>query len=299
MPPSLLETIPLELLARVCEYIGLSHRPSLLSFALASKHCHSVAKRLFFHTIRFSANSGRQLELDVGECISILERNTSFSDVRILLITSRGRDKNDGALSLARGGTRSWSLGLPLSLSEIVDGDKDRLQGLERRSALVPNVYHATSPHIAILTDTAWQSLASLVQRLQGLRDVLYAVPSQLPPCLLHALLQYQPRCRLRVYTFRLRSLHLSETDPEELALLTAPCLYGIWVWYTDGYDDYDQPDYHAEAVYSMVKGLAPNLKEVQMFKGRFDYESYEYAGNPLPPRPPWKGFTNVGEDLT
>ncbi|KAL2015456.1 hypothetical protein VTK56DRAFT_5400 [Thermocarpiscus australiensis] len=299
MPTSLLENIPGELLARVCEYVGFSHRPSLLSFALASKRCHSVAKRLFFHTIRFSANSRRQLELDVGECIRLLERNASFSDVRILLITGRGRDEHDGALTSAHGGTRSWSFGLPLSLSEIVDGDRDRLQGLERRSALVPTESHGTSPDIAILTETAWQPLARLVQILQGLGDVLYSGPSQVPPCLLQALLQCQPRCRLHVFTFTLRSLHLSEPDPDKLALVTAPCLYSIWMWYcdTNGLGADGQPGYHAEAVYSMVRDLAPNLKEVHLFQE--PGSAYDYDGHPLPPCPPWKGFTTVGEDST
>ncbi|KAK4102550.1 hypothetical protein N658DRAFT_485340 [Parathielavia hyrcaniae] len=310
MHTSLLDDIPIELLARVAEYVGLAHRPSLLSFALASKCCHSVAKRLFFHTIRFSVSTATQLEVDVGECTSILERNASFSDVRILLITGHGWNKNGRTDTLpsaqaGRLGTRSWSFGLPLSVDEIVDGDKDRLQGLERRSALVPSRRHRdrsdrTSPDITILMDTAWQALVGLVRRLQGLGDVLYAVPSQLPPpCLVQVLPQYQPHCRLHVFTFSLRSLHLSATDPHRLALVTTPCLHGIWVRYTIGYDYDDQPDHHFEAVYCMVRGLAPNLKEVHLFQERFDEWSYEDAGTPLAPLPPSdEGFTSVGKDL-
>jgi hypothetical protein len=127
MPTSLLDEIPVELLARIAKYVGRSHRPSLLALALASKRCHSVAKRLFFHTIEFPipVDEPHQVERDVGECVRILERNASFADVRILLIKTYDE-------------SRSWSFGLPLTVSEIVDGDKDRLQGLERRSDLVP-----------------------------------------------------------------------------------------------------------------------------------------------------------------
>ncbi|KAL2127949.1 hypothetical protein VTI74DRAFT_9939 [Chaetomium olivicolor] len=297
MPTSLLENIPAELLARVCEYIGLSHRPSLRSFALASKRCHAVAKRLFFHTIEFSSNSPRQLELDVGECISILERNASFSSVRILLITGRqDEDSDDGALSSpAYGGTRSWSFGLPLSLSEIVDGDKDRLQSPVPRSTLIPTPVHELNPDIANRTDARGQPLARLVQMLPRLDDVLYSGIPQLPPYLLRALLQYQPRCRLHVFTFGPRSLHLTKTDPDELALVTVPCLYSIWMWYYNESLDYGAPDYHADAMYNIVRGLAPNLKEVHLFQDR----SYSYGndGNFQPP-PLWNGFTYVGQDL-
>ncbi|KAK4105066.1 hypothetical protein N658DRAFT_399760, partial [Parathielavia hyrcaniae] len=213
----------------------------------------------------------------VAECIGILQRNASFSDVRIITISNM-------ALGSAHRSTRAWSFGLPLSVSEIVDGD--RLQGLESHSTLVPTTY----PDSSTMTDTAWQPLACLVQQLQFLSDFLYAGPGSFPPCLLEALLQYQPRCQLHVFNFRLRSLHLPETDPDELALATAPCLHSIWVWYQDGLDDDDQPDYHSEAVESMVKGLAPNLKEVHLFQ---EPSNHDWNGNPLP-CPPWKGFTNV-----
>lgn len=302
MPTPSLENIPVEILALICEYVEFSHRPSLLSFALANKRCHSIAKRLFFHTIRFSPNSQRQLEVDVDECMRILERNASFSHVRIVVVTGAPWDEyhGPGALPLVRtDGNPSWSFGLPLSLSELVDGDKDRLQGLERHSALVPAFPPDLSSDNTILTDTAWQPLTRLVRILHGLDDVLYASPDRMPPCLLRALLQYQPRCRLHVFTFTLRSLHLSETDPDELALMTAPCLYSIWMWYydTDGLDDDGEPAYHAEAIDTMVRRMAPNLKEVHLLHE--PGSTFDVDDNPLPPCPPWKGFTNGGAELT
>ncbi|EAQ84820.1 hypothetical protein CHGG_08834 [Chaetomium globosum CBS 148.51] len=249
--------------------------------------------------------TGYYSKLGVDECIRILERNASVSHVRTLLVTGPrwGRYYSTRAvISADDGDTRTWSFGLPLSLSEIVDGNKDRLLGLEPRSALVPTDLDMP-PEEDTLTDAAWQPLVRLVQILPGLGDVLYANRHRVPPCLLQALRQYRPRCRLHVFSFRLRSLRLPETDPDELALVTAPCLYSIWMWYwgMDGFDhdDYSEPepDYHAEAVDSMVKGLAPNLKEVHLF---FQPEpAYEMDDNPLPPRPPWKGFTNVGADST
>ncbi|KAH6617136.1 hypothetical protein F5144DRAFT_498249 [Chaetomium tenue] len=290
MPTSPLDILPVEILALVCDYVELSHRPSLLSFALASKRCHSVAKRLFFHTIRFSPNNPSELELDVDECIRILERNASVSHVRTLLVTGPlwGHYYSTRALISANDGdNRTWSFGLPVSLSDI--------------SALIPT-HSDRPPENDTLTDAAWQPLVRLVQLLPGLGDVLYANRHRVPPCLLQALLQYRPRCRLHVFSFRLHSLRFPETDPDELAPVTAPCLYSIWMWYcgVDGFDDghsEPEPNYHAEAIDSMVRGLAPNLKEVHLFLQPGG--AYEMDNNPLPPRPPWKGFTNVGADST
>lgn len=298
MPTSLLEKIPTELLARVCEYVGHSHRPSLLSFGLASKRCHSVAKRLFFHTIEFAAKSPRQLERDVDECVRVLERNASLSDVRILSITGRDIDRDEGESvhASADGGTRFWSCGLPLSVSEVVDGDKDKLEGLVRHSTLVPTSVHDVSPDLAATTDARWQPLVRLLPMLQRLDDILYAGVPQLPAYLLQAVLQYQPRCRLHVVTFGPRSPYLADTDPGELALVTAPCLYSLWMWYHNESVDHGTPDYHAQAMFNIVRGLAPNLKEVHMLQDR-SY-AYDYYENPLfPPR--WPGFTGVGQNLT
>ena len=290
MPTSLLESLPAELLARVCEYVRGSHCPSLLSFALASKRCHAAAKRLFFRTIEFSSSSPRQVQLDVDECIGMLERHGSFSDVRILLITGRQGEDED-----LDGGTRSWSFGLPLSVSEVVDSGQDGLQGPSPRSAFVPAPLHERNPDMAERTDARGPPLARLVQLLPRLHDVLYSGLPQLPPGLLPALLRYQPRCRLHVFTLAPRSLHLTNTDPDELALVTAPCLYGLWMWYYNETLDYGAPDGHADAVQNIVRGLAPNLKQVHLFQDR-SY-CYDQHGDFQPPLL-WNGFTRAGQDL-
>lgn len=280
---SRLERLPTELLWRICEYVGHSHRPTLLSVAMASKRCHSVAKRLLFHTIKFSVGSPRRLAQDVIECTGTLQRNAAFADVRTLVITDSSKYWGNALPST------SWFSGLPLSLVELIDDDQDRLQGLDRHSLL-----EATQPkrrYSVARTDADWQALARLVQNLPALADVLYACSDQFPLCLLQVLLQHHPRCRLHHFTFQLHTLHLPATDSQELALVTAPCLYSIWMQYeeTDGYDDEGVPSYHAEAVDSMVRGLAPNLREVHMFQ--YDGCPEDEEGNPLPPRPPWKGL--------
>jgi hypothetical protein len=69
-------------------------------------------------------------------------------------------------------------------------------------------------------------------------------------------------------------------------------------MWYsdTDGLDGDGEPSYDAEAIYSMVRGLAPNLKKVHLFQE--PGSTHDIDDNPLPPCPPWKGFTNVDKGL-
>ncbi|KAK3945227.1 hypothetical protein QBC46DRAFT_455453 [Diplogelasinospora grovesii] len=229
MSTSRLEQLPAELLRRICEYIAHSHRPTVLSFALASKRCRSVAKRLLFHTISFAVDNPPQLARDVLDCTATLQRNLAFADVYTLVIhdsrehKAKDEDYDDTFAS------RSRFSGLPLSPSKLIYGR------LEPRSLLTAEL--VTRADSTGHMDAAWQSLAHLVRRLQALADVL------------------------------------------------------IWMRYedTDGYDGEGMPSYHADAVDSMVRGLAPNLKEVHLF--------YEYGcpeddnGNPLPPRAPWRGF--------
>ncbi|KAH8905478.1 hypothetical protein BR93DRAFT_970266 [Coniochaeta sp. PMI_546] len=170
MSSSRLENLPTELLWRIGEYVGHSHSPTVLSFAMASKRCHSVAKRLFFRTIKFSADSSVQLVQDGLRCTSILQRNSPFADVRILVIDSRPRipakDYSNDVLT-----SGSPFSGLPLSTAELIDGD--RLQGLQSRSLLTAERPERGEDSANQMDDAAWLALAHLVTRLQALSDVL------------------------------------------------------------------------------------------------------------------------------
>ncbi|OIW22534.1 hypothetical protein CONLIGDRAFT_697526 [Coniochaeta ligniaria NRRL 30616] len=170
MSNSRLERLPTELLWSICEYVGFSHRPTMLSLAMASKRCHSVVKPLLFRTIKFSADSPVQLALDVLKCTGILQRNSAFADVCILVIDSRSRIQAENYGDALTSGSRFS--GLPLSVADMIDGDPDRLHGLESRSFLTAKRARRGADS-ADQMDAAWQSLADLVQRFQALSDVL------------------------------------------------------------------------------------------------------------------------------
>jgi hypothetical protein len=117
-------------------------------------------------------------------------------------------------------------------------------------------------------TNDAWRPLASLLKKFPALMDLRYGFPGQFPPCLLEALHKYLPRCRLHINTLKLRSLNAPSTDPYELMLATSPSLTNIRVEcdMQHGYITKHIPNFNYEAVQSMVGGLAPYLKELQIF---------------------------------
>jgi hypothetical protein len=135
----------------------------------------------------------------------------------------------------------------------------------------------------------SWSPLISLISSLQYLTDLIYACDNQVPPCLLQALHRHHPACRLAIRTFRFRSLRASITDPNELALVTSPCLHSLsvrYVWRDSGGND----DYNEEAVLRSV-ALAPNLKQLDMLGCRPASSQQLYSTLSVAKKP-WKGFS-------
>jgi len=89
--------------------------------------------------------------------------------------------------------------------------------------------------------------------------------PNQVPTCVLAALHEHRSLARLHVRTFSIRSLYqeareLNGIDPDELILITSPCLYGICVGYTGHENEiFDEFMKHLRTRY------ATRLKRVQI----------------------------------
>ena len=135
----------------------------------------------------------------------------------------------------------------------------------------------------------SWSPLVSLISSLQRLTDLIYACENQVPPCLLQALHRHHPACRLSIRTFRFRSLRESITDPNELALVTSPCLHSLSVRYV-WRDSQGNDDYNEEAVLRTV-ALAPNLKQLNMLACR-PASSAQLSSTFSVAKKPWKGFS-------
>ncbi|KAK4171032.1 hypothetical protein QBC36DRAFT_340737 [Triangularia setosa] len=144
---------------------------------------------------------------------------------------------------------RSWHLSLPSTTD--FDTTRANLHGFlsgsaHRRGAipLTPRGNHrpagpwpdSAPASAAYESDHQWQPLADLISQLPGLADVVYRCPSQFPPCLLMAMHTKQKKARLHLQMFRLRSAfdNSPTIDPHERAIITSPCLYGVWIQYSN-----------------------------------------------------------------
>lgn len=285
-----LANVPTEVLLRICDFLGEAHAPSLLSFALASKQCHSIANVALFQRLTFIVTSPARIRAQARKCIDILERNRAFGYVKEVCLVRSDREGYDIEAFLCNAGNEeedrleyhAWKLAAAPSLSW--DVNHSRLHGLPDYSQLRPPVLadQTTTVKAAYLADAAWAPLADLIRLLPGLTDLIYQCPTQFPPCLLRALHDRASShiIRLHLRSFKLRMLSEDPAaavtvDPHELALITSPCLHSVWVL-----DECRSPSVRprgillgrqGEALENMLKteGLAPNLREVRLLQMR------------------------------
>jgi hypothetical protein len=203
--------------------------------------------------------------------LPMLERAASFRHVRRLVIDGHMRNDDDHELDP----------GYQWQRPKMSDTERGVDDGAIDTPWDGPFHWHLRPDNLpaeaAYETNDAWRPLARLVGKLPVLADLLYRCPNQLSPCLLETVQQYQPHCRLHIYTFHLRSLPTPVIDAYELMLATSPNLYSIVVSYAEcgGYDN-GIPEYQPEAVMKLVTGLAPNLKQVHMYHRPPGHALYE-----------------------
>lgn len=154
------------------------------------------------------------------------------------------------------------------SLAEEEDGLEDDPDagsaGMEEYDAEFGGVFTGDFPDgSAEEVEEAWKSLAVVIQECKYIADLIWVCQNQLPPCLLRALDQSHPSCRLDLRTFRLRSLRDPVTDSHELALIQSQHLHSISVK-TVGLDPDGNPDHNKSAIFPVV-ALAPNLEHLNI----------------------------------
>lgn len=132
--------------------------------------------------------------------------------------------------------------------------------------------------------DDAWQPLATLIERLPSLADLVFLSRNQFPQCMLEALHRHHPTCRLHIHNFLLRSLNDPFPGTYEFQLVTSPCLLSI----KTGHNRKLSASYaklSRDAVMHMVSRLAPNLREVTLTL------PIRFVAPGNMPLPPWGGF--------
>jgi hypothetical protein len=117
-----LARLPTEILVRICECLNQIDAPSVLSFALANKHCHSIAKGHLFRRLTFSITTPSRLRAHLQKCTNLLERNQAFAHVkRVVLVGTQGFDaqaflRNSGKKEKDRVNHHRWNLAAAPSL---------------------------------------------------------------------------------------------------------------------------------------------------------------------------------------
>lgn len=283
----MLESLPQEILLLILEYIEQENAHTIVDLACVCKHLYYRVTPLLFRTLRFSARDISQLAEDVHRTRQILQRVDGFCHVRRLIIDdeARGSIKNIKIQPTSREQALQTLWHRPrMSSAQYNNHFDDNLakcmEELDNRgddTMSLQKIYE---------TNDSWKPLVDFVRQLPSLDGLFYDCLHQLPPCLLECLHQNQPRCRLYINHFNLRSLNAHGTDDYEFSLASSPCLYGLTFlrmgletssaarWYDD------------EALESIVGGLAPNLKRLHIMRTRDTHRKIR-----LEPILPWAGF--------
>lgn len=273
--PYRLEILPFPVLESICQYLAQSdtHRRSLFAFSLVSSRCCSASAAQRFERIKLRVRGGLQLRQDLEKWNGILGIEGRARHVRRIKVVGYMPWNGDGEVD------RDPQLDAAEALEEEWQDDceyesyEDNFVDPPASHIMFNNaMQQLDSDEAKHLHDEAWQPLATFINALPVLTDMVYSCLDQVAPCLLESLLRYHPHSRLHVHTFNLRSLcqfkdNLHDIDPAEFKLATHPCLYAISMLFSTGYDTYGHIDYNGEALFAMLSGMSPGLRNVRVWQ--------------------------------
>ena len=269
-------SLPPEILCQIGDYIASEDRQSIFDYSLVSRQCLYAANHRRLEHVHFTIVSRQRLNHDIEQWSSMLQDAGTFSFVRYLDIEGRLSPRGDDKQSFT-------------AAEEDISDDDEEILNVRLRYGR-----KFDSPFLVQEEDlNAWNPLARLLSRLSGLRDLTWACTNQFPPCLLHNLHREHPRCRLHTKIFRLHILcydvdHPRDVDGYELSLASSPSLSSIVVPVHDfSYDG--RFEYNFEAALRIARGMAPNLKDVQIYLLFQPGPALHRAV--LRGRGPWRGF--------
>ncbi|KAI1357365.1 hypothetical protein F5Y08DRAFT_324452 [Xylaria arbuscula] len=277
-----LDSLPLFILEDICTYLasscdqgedGEKPREGLWAISLASRCCYWAAAKERFRQIRVVFSNVAKFEDDLKSIDKLLTTGSHFHHVRQLILMFP--DYHDDGFE-------------DTSFLDVHP---------QLRPARVTLCKHWVVTTLAANAQEMWQTLSGLINRMQGLRDFVFALPYHLDPCVLGAV--HGVGCRLHMHCFSLRSLYqpqneLRDVSLDDYALLSSPSLYSV-VLSTARYDMNGLMDYHEEALSRMVAGTAPGLAHVWLRRRPIPY-TVAMARLSLNPRPNWLGFFPRGE---
>lgn len=282
-----LADLPLEILQHIARLVRDTHRPSFYAFCAINKRYRLALTSLIFHELHVSVNNSRALQNDINLLLKSFLSTVCSGDVtqhvRHLCLTGSLSliESDDGTANHEDKAQRFQSEGLDELLDDhemILDtslGDRD--------------------PSVTPEENAAWIPVANLIKTLPNLTKLVYNCDNQFPPSLLNVLHSHHPQCRLYHHTFRLRSLRskFDRPDPHELAVATSPCLYSVKLRCSHCNEDGER-DQNPQAIWELVAGLAPNLKEVSLLYLPIETSNYSSS-----PGQPWQGLPGFARGQT
>ncbi len=264
-PSVSLETLPLLVVERICEYLNFDSddRHGLWAFSLTSRYCCAASAPMRFCQVRLEIPASNEVESSLERWTKLLNPDARYRYVRRLKIMR-------GLSSEQR--------------HPEVKGDEDAQENWRIRDYFDMHKFcRSTKSSVEQsgvgVVDPPGASLARFINQLPALEDLIWGCGSDLPPSILSAV--HERGCRLHMHYFRLGSLVQSRGSPHALnpgdyVLASSPCLTSIVVriipFGTDGTLDYNE-----EAVKHMVAGMAPNLAHLWLIR--------MMAGDSLPSR--------------
>lgn len=267
----MLDRLPREILVLIGEHLDQVHPDSVLDLACVNKHCFSVLTLLFYRSVKIYVEhlQSDQLAQDVSRYYQLLlQRVGGYGTVRRLIIVHGKKECEIGIRFPGQARTQ-----------EHLQLYRHRITRLER-SGRDEDILEAYTyfPGSTTTTDIAhqpvrfWKPVADLISRLSSLVSIIYNSYTQFPPCLLDAIHQHQPSCRLYITRFNLWSLGPQGPEDEyKSALLSSSCLHGIGVHIQGSYGS--RPSgreanmYIPQALRELVAGVIPHLKKLVLFQ--------------------------------
>jgi hypothetical protein len=226
---------PVEIVERICDCLD---RHSDFQLALVSRNYRNGAASQIFHTVSVRFTSRDTFRESCEYTGSVFASPRKSRQVRHLRV-----------FGFMKGDTS-------------VQGDWDAGPSIRNRGLEIPG---------GVSTNTTdCERLLRIMIKLMTLRDFTWGSVGQIPSRVFHLLHGSSPRIRLHMPIFCLKSLILSPNepiriDPHELELATSPCLFSLRQIDVQSARRQGLVDYNASAVFKIVAGAAPNLREVEI----------------------------------
>ncbi|PVH73018.1 hypothetical protein DL98DRAFT_59481 [Cadophora sp. DSE1049] len=254
-----LETLPLLVLERICQYLEdeSPKQRALLAFSLTSKSCRAAAETQWFSQIEIRVRDPNELQTTLRRWNDILAGEL-HRHVRRLKISWKLTEEEKS--ELLRGGE---------DFDEDLEEDDISRSGWNVRPYFHMHTFLRPSKESlgrgrGTLAEHPenWAHLGQFVNQFSGLRDLVWAAGQRIPPSVLSAI--SERGCRLHHHNFSLPSLIQTRDDPQPISpadyeLCTSASLFSI-VAHVGSFESGGKLNYVGEAVMRMVSGLAPKL---------------------------------------